>query len=147
MTTSTVVTARARPKESSPAAFGVNRLTRYGSVLVGVDGTPTSRDAIALGARLHEPSGQLTLANVLLTSTPTYQNFHATPAWAERRKMLERERQAAGVAAELTGMASPQWVVGCTSSRRTAPPTYLWSAPAAAGSRVVCSLEMTRAGR
>ncbi len=106
MTNSTVAAAGARADGSSSVTAGVIRPFRFGSVLVGVDGSPTGRDAIALGDVLHGPGGQLTLAHVVLTSAPTYQNFHATRAWSESRKMLEGERQAAGVAAALTGMAS-----------------------------------------
>jgi nucleotide-binding universal stress UspA family protein len=105
MTTSSLGAASARAEQSSVTA-GVIEPFRLGSVLVGVDGSPTGRDAIALGDVLHEPGGQLTLAHVVLTTSPTYQNFHATRAWSESRKMLECEREAAGVAADLTGMAS-----------------------------------------
>ena len=106
MTNSTVGAPSARPEQSSLVTAGASEPFRLRKVLVGVDGTATGRDAIALGDVLYEPSGQLTLAHVVLRSTPTYQNFHATRAWSESRKMLERERQAAGVAADLTGMAS-----------------------------------------
>ena len=54
----------------------------------------TGRDAIALADRLCAPSGRLTLANIVLMPSPTYHNFHATPAWRARREMLERERDA-----------------------------------------------------
>ena len=79
----------------------------FGTVLVGVNGTPTGRDAIALAKRLCARDGRLTLANIVLAQSPTYQNFHATPVWRERREMLERERDAIGVVAELTGMFAP----------------------------------------
>jgi len=74
------------------------------NVLVGVDGTSTGRDAIALAQRLRAHGGQLTLAHVVLAQSPTYRNFHATPVWKDRRAMLARERAAIGVTAELTGM-------------------------------------------
>jgi nucleotide-binding universal stress UspA family protein len=79
----------------------------FGNVLVGVDGTPTGLDAIALGARLCSRGGRLTLGNIVLTTSPTYRNFFATPVWSTRREMLERERDAIGVVAELTGMFAP----------------------------------------
>ena len=79
----------------------------FGSVLVGVDSTPTGRDAIALADRLCAPSGRLTLANIVLMPSPTYHNFHASRAWRTRREMLERERDAIGVSADLTGMFAP----------------------------------------
>ena len=106
MTNSTVGAPSARPEQPSLVTAGASEPFRLRKVLVGVDGTATGRDAIALGDVLYEPSGQLTLAHVVLRSTPTYQNFHATRAWSESRTMLERERQATGVAADLTGMAS-----------------------------------------
>jgi nucleotide-binding universal stress UspA family protein len=76
----------------------------FGNVLVGVDGTPTGRDAIALAHGLCAHGGRLTLANIVLMPTPTYRNFHMTPVGRDRFEMLERERDAIGVAAELTGM-------------------------------------------
>jgi hypothetical protein len=75
----------------------VSQQPTFSSVLVGVDGTSTGRDAIALADRLCAPSGRLTLANIVLMPSPTYHNFHATPAWRARRDMLERERDAIGV--------------------------------------------------
>ena len=79
----------------------------FDKVLVGVDGTPTGRDAIALSGRLCARDGRLTLANIVLAQSPTYRNFHATPVWRERREMLERDRGTIGVVAELTGMFAP----------------------------------------
>jgi nucleotide-binding universal stress UspA family protein len=76
----------------------------FGNAFVGVDGTPRGRDAIALAEQLLAPGGRMTLANVVLVPSPIYHNFHATPVWKQRRAMLEREREAIGVAAELTGM-------------------------------------------
>lgn len=84
-----------------------NESARFQKVLVGVDGTSAGRDAIALGDRLRGDGGRLTLAQVILTQGPVYRNFHATPAWEKSRAMLERECQAVGVQAELTGMFSP----------------------------------------
>ena len=76
----------------------------FDNVLVGVNGTSTGRDAIALADRLCARGGRLTLANIVLMPTPTYRNFHMTPVGRDRFAMLERERDAIGVAAELTGM-------------------------------------------
>lgn len=98
-------TAAARCDEASRHC-GAGCSGWFGDVLVGVDGSPTGRDAIALGEALRDPSGRLTLAHVLLSQAPSYRNFHATPAWANSRRMLERESEASGIAAELTGMAS-----------------------------------------
>jgi nucleotide-binding universal stress UspA family protein len=82
----------------------VPELSPFLNVVVGVDGTPTGRDAIALGDRLRGHGGQLTIAHVVLAQAPTYRNFHATPVWKDRRAMLARERAALGVTAELTGV-------------------------------------------
>ena len=76
----------------------------FDNVLVGVNGTSTGRDAIALADRLCARGGRLTLANIVLMPTPTYRNFHMTPVGRDRFEMLERERDAIGVTAELTGM-------------------------------------------
>lgn len=78
---------------------------RLRNVLVGVDGTSGGRDAIALADRLCAGEGDLTLAHIVLAQTPIHRNFHSTPAWKDHaRQMLGRERDAAGVSAELTGM-------------------------------------------
>jgi nucleotide-binding universal stress UspA family protein len=78
---------------------------RFQRVLVGVDGTSSGRDAIALADQLRAEEGRLTLAHVVLAQTPTHRNFHRTPVWRkDARPMLERERDAVGVTAELTGM-------------------------------------------
>ena len=74
------------------------------NVLVGVDGTHTGRDAIALAERLRAPGGRLTLAHVVLVQSPIYGNFSSTSAGRKSRAMLEREGAAAGVSAEFTGM-------------------------------------------
>jgi nucleotide-binding universal stress UspA family protein len=76
----------------------------FDNVLVGVNGTPTGRDAIALADRLCAHGGRLTLANIVLMPTPTYRNFHMSPVGRDRFAMLERERDATGVTAKLTGM-------------------------------------------
>ncbi len=91
-----------------PAALsGAERapeLVGFKHVLVGVDGTSAGRDAIALGETLRNPDGRLTFAHVVLAQSPIWGNFHPTPAGRQTREMLERERVAAGVSAELTGM-------------------------------------------
>jgi nucleotide-binding universal stress UspA family protein len=81
--------------------------TRFENVLVGVDGTSTGRDAIALADRLRAEGGGLTLAHVVLSQEPSYSNFHSTPAWKKAREMLEREADVAGMSAQLAGMFAP----------------------------------------
>jgi len=84
----------------------------FKNVLVGVDGTANGRDAIALASHLMDPAGTLTLAHV---HPGELHPLHAiTPALlAEEQqasdKLLEDERAAGGVAAELLSIvaASP----------------------------------------
>jgi nucleotide-binding universal stress UspA family protein len=83
--------------------------SRFANVVVGVDGSPAGRDAIALGAMLRNPHGRLTLAHVSLTNSATV-SLDARPARADAREMLERERAQAGVIAEVRDIAS--WSVG-----------------------------------
>ncbi len=90
MTNSTVAAASARPERSSSVTAGVIEPFQLGHILVGVDGRPTGRDAIALGDALHEAGGKLTLAHVVRAIPPTYHLFYATRAWSEARKMLAR---------------------------------------------------------
>lgn len=78
--------------------------TAFTNVLVGVDGTSAGRDAMALGETLRTPDGRLTLAHVVLTQGPIYRKFHSTPVGKRSHEMLERERAAAGVAADVSGM-------------------------------------------
>jgi nucleotide-binding universal stress UspA family protein len=70
----------------------------FKNLLVGVDGRPGGRDALALARRLSDPDGRLTLAHV-----------HSGEVAKERegsRGLLEQERAAAGVQAELIGVIS-----------------------------------------
>ena len=71
-------------------------------------------------------SGRLTLANIVLMPSPTYRNFHMTPVGKDRFEMLERERDAIGVTAELTGMFAASVGSGLQQLGRTATPTC-WS--------------------
>jgi nucleotide-binding universal stress UspA family protein len=75
-------------------------------VLVGVDGSPAGRDAIALGAMLWNAHGKLTLVHVSVSSSATYLSVDPKPARAEAREMLERERAQAGVIAEARDIGS-----------------------------------------
>lgn len=78
----------------------------FGNVLVGVDGNPSGRDAIALAALLCDPAGRLTLAHVTVGGRGMSLGFDPTEARAESLRMLDGERAATGVVAELTGCAS-----------------------------------------
>lgn len=81
----------------------------FKNVLVGVDGRPNGRDAIALAARLLDPDGKLTLAHV---HSGELHPIHAvTPGLvAEEDKashaLLEQERAGAGVSAELLSIVA-----------------------------------------
>ncbi|HET6869992.1 MAG TPA: universal stress protein [Solirubrobacteraceae bacterium] len=94
----------ASAEPASSFDVGTDNPATFKSVLVGVDGTSTGRDAIALAAKLCDADGRLTLAHVVLVPQPVYGNFSSTGAGKQARGMLEREREAAGVSAELTGM-------------------------------------------
>jgi nucleotide-binding universal stress UspA family protein len=72
----------------------------FKNVLVGVDGRPNGRDAIALASRLTGPDGKLTLAHV-----HTGLEFAAEEP-AASQQLLERERAACHVRAELTTVLS-----------------------------------------
>ncbi len=70
----------------------------FKNVLVGVDGTPNGRDAIALAGRLADPDGKLTLTFVLGSDT--------LKDCADAQELLERERNALEVDAELLRVIS-----------------------------------------
>lgn len=81
----------------------------FKNVLVGVDGRPTGRDAIALATRLLDPEGKLTLANV--HSDVLSPLYAATPGAIEGERkdshdLLERERAEAEASADLVSVAA-----------------------------------------
>jgi nucleotide-binding universal stress UspA family protein len=65
----------------------------FKNVLVGVDGTPGGRDAIALAGKLIDPDGKLTLVHV--------RHGEQSQELAESHKLLEHARTEAGAGAEL----------------------------------------------
>ena len=81
----------------------------FKNVLVGVDGSPSGRDAVALASRLTDSDGKLTLAHV---HSGELHPLHAiTPGLlAEEReaskRLLEQERTAADVSAELVSIVA-----------------------------------------
>ena len=82
----------------------------FGNIVVGVDGSPTGHDAVALAAALAEPGSVLTLVHVYggvptpgHLMTPTF----LTAAKEHSDQLLEEERAAAGVAAELLSFRAP----------------------------------------
>jgi nucleotide-binding universal stress UspA family protein len=82
--------------------------TVFGNVLAGIDGRPGGRDAIALARLLVAQEGHLTLAHVNGAGLTYVQSKQA--AQAERgnsRWLLEQERAAAAVEAELMSVPAP----------------------------------------
>ncbi len=81
----------------------------FENVLVGVDGRPNGRDAIALACRLAGPDARLTLANV---HAGELRPSHAiTPGLVREERdasarLLEAERAGAGVSAELVSIVA-----------------------------------------
>src|SRR6476659_7132791 len=82
----------------------------FKNVLVGVDGRPNGRDAIALARQLADPDGTITLAHVRpgklhlprALALGTLDDGHAVS-----QELLERERADGGVAAELVSVVAP----------------------------------------
>jgi nucleotide-binding universal stress UspA family protein len=107
MTQPIVLAPGVRARHSASACRQVGTPVTSTSVLVGVDGTSTGRDALALADLLCEHDGPLTLAHVVLTQGPVYRNFAATPAGKDALKMLASEGGATRTARELTGMFAP----------------------------------------
>jgi nucleotide-binding universal stress UspA family protein len=85
----------------------------FRNVLIGVDGSPTGRDAIALASALVDPGGRLTFAHVEVAFHASGRPFHIAPgddadhpADDDRSaRLLEPERRAAGVRAELVAVS------------------------------------------
>ena len=92
----------------APASTGAaeHEFAGFGNVLVGVDGSPSGRDAIALAALLCDPAGRLTLGHVTVGGRGMSLGFNPTEARAESLRRLDGERAATGVVAELTSCAS-----------------------------------------
>lgn len=81
----------------------------FKNVLVGVDGRTNGRDAIALAARLTDPTGRSTLAHVRGGALRPVDA--ATPGLLDKeheesQSLLEQERTAAGVSAELVNVVA-----------------------------------------
>jgi nucleotide-binding universal stress UspA family protein len=81
----------------------------FKNVIVGVDGRPNGRDAIALATKLLAEDGQLTLAHVHggASRSPQPQDpTAATSAEQDSLALLERERRETDVQAELAAFAA-----------------------------------------
>jgi nucleotide-binding universal stress UspA family protein len=80
----------------------------YHHILIGVDGGPGGRDAIALARRLADPSARLSLAHVygregISARVPAEENLVQR---AEAMELLERERSESEIEAELESVAA-----------------------------------------
>jgi nucleotide-binding universal stress UspA family protein len=76
-------------------------------VIVGVDGGPTGRDAIAVAKLLVAPDSRVVLANVYeLTPQRGASGAYGVTENEDSRRLLEQEREATGVAAELTSLTA-----------------------------------------
>jgi nucleotide-binding universal stress UspA family protein len=74
----------------------------FNQVIVGVDGGPTGRDAVAVAVLLVAADGRLVLTHVLeLTPVRGASNVYGPAQTAESMALLEAERDATGVDAEL----------------------------------------------
>ncbi|HZL48101.1 MAG TPA: universal stress protein [Solirubrobacteraceae bacterium] len=81
----------------------------FKNVLVGVDGRPNGRDAMALASQLTDPDGKLTLAHVHSGDLRPSRAIAPGLVREEREdshKLLERERVAANVKADLLSIVS-----------------------------------------
>jgi nucleotide-binding universal stress UspA family protein len=81
----------------------------FNNVLVGVDGSPRGRDAIALAARLTDDDGKLTLAHVRNAELNPFET--ATPGLVTEDReasenLLVKESETAGVSAELVSVVA-----------------------------------------
>lgn len=79
----------------------------FKNVLVGVDGRSGGRDAVALGRRLVGAQGRLSLVHVHLETTGIVVHDFGASARDDAQRLLEDEREAAGAAVELVGLAAP----------------------------------------
>src|ERR1700682_6266738 len=81
----------------------------FKNVLVGVDGKPNGRDAVALASRLIDTDGKLTLAHVHPGELRASHAIAPGMVREEREgseKLLEAERAGAGIDAELTSIVA-----------------------------------------
>lgn len=93
----------ARQNEAVSADPGARAAGTFKTVLVGVDGTSTGRDAIALGETLRAHDGRLILAHIVPAHVSISRTFRSTRAGRSSHELLARERSAAGVSADLSG--------------------------------------------
>ncbi|MEO8966670.1 MAG: universal stress protein [Solirubrobacteraceae bacterium] len=106
MTSATIDSTYHSVTEPAASDAAQDESTSFANVLAGVDGSPTGRDAIALGAMLRHPDGELMLAHVSVTSSAAYLSFGTGTARAGSIDMLERARTQAAVVADLKDVAS-----------------------------------------
>jgi nucleotide-binding universal stress UspA family protein len=81
----------------------------FENVIVGVDGSSSGRDAVALAAQLIDPNGRMTLMHVYqgdLDPLNALAPSARSEAQSASQQLLERERAAAGVEAEIVSNAA-----------------------------------------
>jgi nucleotide-binding universal stress UspA family protein len=81
----------------------------FKNVLVGVDGRVNGRDAIALARQLTDPDGKITLAHVHRGELDLLKGMQRELLREDREassKLLEEERSATGVEAELRSVVA-----------------------------------------
>jgi nucleotide-binding universal stress UspA family protein len=82
----------------------------FKNVLVGVDGKPNGRDAVALASHLTDTDGKLTLAHVhpgALHASRAITPGNVREERGASEKLLEAERADAGIGAELISIVAP----------------------------------------
>src|SRR5579862_2024412 len=100
-----------RPRRPGRSVEGAIRkeVAMFTNVIAGVDGTANGRDAIALACALSDPAGTLTLVHVhrgllrlsaAATLEPAYDDA------VDSLRLLERERELAGVDAQIASVAA-----------------------------------------
>ena len=77
----------------------------FHDAIVGVDGSPGGRDAIALARLLVDADGRLTLANIRAHEVPPPGGAAEVAGRGDSERLLEAERAATEVEAELVSLA------------------------------------------
>ena len=78
----------------------------FHDAIVGVDGSPTGRDAIALARLLVDADGRLTLANIRAHEVPPPAAAAEVAGRGDSERLLEAERAATEVDADLVSLAA-----------------------------------------
>jgi hypothetical protein len=97
----------------------------FDNVLIGIDGRQGGRDAVALGRRLAAPQANLILAHTYGANWILGQRSALAMPYEKQQaeELLENERTAAGIEAELVAWTCAPPGAGSTRSRSTERPT------------------------